>query len=90
MKKTILRNKKVLSVSMDNEYDEWIVDLKDGYCYEEDGLHTFGGETLKEFRDCMKLVRKCQCKDCLQSTRGTRWKLNQSGKNPRLKRLKDY
>lgn len=61
---SLLRNKKIESVQEDSSYDEYLADLKPGWCFEDIGVHSFGFETLKEGKDCLKWVKPCNCSSC--------------------------
>ena len=38
--------------------------LKNGYCYEDQGVHVVGEDTLAELERTLKEVRPCRCEDC--------------------------
>lgn len=62
-------DKRIDEILRDSEYDdEYFVELKKGYCLyfgPQDYQHCFGVRGgMKEIREEMKNVRKCNCQTC--------------------------
>ena len=41
-----------------------MVHLRDGFCLNDQGTHTFGADDQREVKLTMKRVRPCQCAEC--------------------------
>ena len=42
----------------------YMVELNKGYCFEEQGSHCFGENTLKKVEESLSLVELCRCTEC--------------------------
>jgi hypothetical protein len=52
--------------------DGWFVYLKDGWCFDEEGLHVKSFDTEKEAREEVRdATRPCRCFECVQALGGT-------------------
>ena len=43
----------------------YMVELNKGYCFEEQGSHCFGENTLKKVEESLSLVDSCGCAECV-------------------------
>jgi hypothetical protein len=50
----------------DFDLDTLMVHLHYGWCYQDQGCHTFGEDTMKDVRATMKsiFVKPCNCMEC--------------------------
>lgn len=65
--KQIKKRKEVEEVEIDSQYGDFIIHLKPGLCWEEEGVHTRGypQEDKHLILDDMRyLICKCHCEDC--------------------------
>ena len=42
----------------------YLVEVKKVYCFEEQGSHCFGENTLKKVEESLSLVELCRCTEC--------------------------
>lgn len=45
-----------------------MVHLKDGWCLNDQGCHTFGEDNRRAVKATMKRVKPCQCDECRQQS----------------------
>lgn len=63
MKLTKKQQAIVSSVTLENyegQRSYW-VELRDGWCFDDEGAHCFAEDTQALVRDSLKLVRPCNC-----------------------------
>ena len=67
--KKIESREQVRSIVKENSfyYDNdtaYMVELNKGFCFEEQGSHCFGENTLKKVEESLSLVELCSCAEC--------------------------
>ena len=61
--KSIKKDKRVEDVDVESD-GTIVVLLKNGFCFNEPGLHCFGEDTPEEAFKSLKRVENCYCDDC--------------------------